>query len=233
MNRSNDQESHPTEAELVLALDGELEASRLLEISSHVQSCDACRAQYQRFEWISNRIADYHRIQLQSQVRPEQRSRIARAARRGWHRPAVRRAVIAVSSTAAALACILWSFGNVHHSSAHPPAKPERAATLPHVVAAAPPVVSFPAPTLPAARKRARPKAAPAAIEDSAGFFALPFSDSALPLNDATVIRVQLAAEELQITGLPIVDARPETPVQADLLIGIDGLPRGIRLIHQ
>jgi hypothetical protein len=27
--------------------------------------------------------------------------------------------------------------------------------------------------------------------------------------------------------GLPMADARPGTSVQADLLIGIDGLPRG------
>ena len=69
-------------------------------------------------------------------------------------------------------------------------------------------------------------------VPENNSFIALPFSDSALPLGDATVVRVQMAVEQLQSTGLPMLDARPGTSVEADVLVGIDGLPRGIRLVH-
>jgi hypothetical protein len=67
---------------------------------------------------------------------------------------------------------------------------------------------------------------------DSRDFFALPFSDAALPLSDATVVRVQLPIEELRLTGLAVEGEPTGVVIQADVLLGIDGLPRGIRLVQ-
>jgi hypothetical protein len=60
----------------------------------------------------------------------------------------------------------------------------------------------------------------------------LPYSDRALPLGDAMVVRVELPIEELRLTGLAVDAGRPGTVVQADVLLGIDGLPRAIRLVE-
>jgi hypothetical protein len=60
----------------------------------------------------------------------------------------------------------------------------------------------------------------------------LPFSDRALPLGDATVVRVELPIEELRLTGLMVDGGHAGTIIQAEVLMGIDGLPRAIRLVQ-
>jgi hypothetical protein len=76
----------------------------------------------------------------------------------------------------------------------------------------------------------------PAAVYDfeetvPAGYTSLPFADPALPLDDAEVLPVQLSADDLEMMGLSAVDA-PQEGVQAEILIGVDGLPRAIRIVE-
>ncbi len=217
MNRSSYGESHPAEAQLVLALDGELEQSAAEEISRHLEYCVVCKEQFDQWKRLSAQIAECHAAKLQSQVWQE-------------HRPGymTKRSLLALASIAAGLVCFVWYSANPHRRVIAPLETPRVIATAPLT-----PVTPY-APAVSMTRKReVAPKPARPVINYSSDFISLPFSDSALPLNDATVVRVQLAAEELQLAGLPLADVRPGTDVQADLLIGIDGLPRAFRLIHQ
>ena len=216
MKHSNYQESHPSEAQLVLALDGELDQAAAVEIALHIEGCGACREQYEQWERISQQIAKCHSAELQSLVWPQGRRSQMR-----------KRRLIALSTIAASLAGFVWYSANPRRTVIAPSEPPRIIATAPLTP------VKPNAAAVRVSRKRTAPKVARRAVDNSSDFISLPFSDGALPLNDATVVRVQLAAEDLQLAGLPIADARPGTAVQADLLIGIDGLPRAFRLIHQ
>ena len=63
-------------------------------------------------------------------------------------------------------------------------------------------------------------------------FFNLPFSDAALPLDQATLIRVELPRSALELAGLPVDEDRRNEHVRADLVLGADGLARAIRFVE-
>ena len=63
-------------------------------------------------------------------------------------------------------------------------------------------------------------------------FYALPDADSLPPLETATVVRVQLPLSSLRLIGFPINEDRAGEAVQADVLLGQDGLARGVRLVQ-
>jgi len=199
---------HPTEAQLVRALDGELEGPEAVEIAGHMESCAACRGEWERLKRISEEIVEYHHALR------------GRRSARSFARVLV--PVLAV----AALLLIALLIG-----------RPNRTSPLTRQVAARPAVESRIAPVVsqPPARQvstRARRRPAPSATE-TAMFIELPFSDSALPLADATVVRVEMPVEELRLAGLTVDGRQPGSMLQAEVLMGIDGLPRGIRFVRQ
>jgi hypothetical protein len=71
-----------------------------------------------------------------------------------------------------------------------------------------------------------------ASTEIATPFFALPFSDASLPLSQAAVIRVELPRSALAMTGLPVDEDRRSERVDADVVVGADGLARAIRFVH-
>jgi hypothetical protein len=80
--------------------------------------------------------------------------------------------------------------------------------------------------------KKQAPPAAVASEEAATPFFPLPFSDAALPLDQASVIRVELPRSALEWTGLPVEENRREERIRADLVLGADGLARAIRFVR-
>lgn len=73
--------------------------------------------------------------------------------------------------------------------------------------------------------------AASGADDDSAAsFYPLPEAEALPPVENAMVVRVQLPVSSLQLMGVPIDEDRAGASVQADLLLGQDGLARGVRL---
>ncbi|MBV9265061.1 MAG: hypothetical protein JO061_02720 [Acidobacteriaceae bacterium] len=64
------------------------------------------------------------------------------------------------------------------------------------------------------------------------GFVALPYAESGVPLEEAVVVRVQLRPSELGLMGLKRVPAGINGSVQADLLVGQDGIARAVRLVE-
>jgi hypothetical protein len=73
------------------------------------------------------------------------------------------------------------------------------------------------------------------AIEEDAeasSFYPLPQAESLPEVDNAMVVRVQLPVSSLQLMGVPISEDRGDTSVQADVLLGQDGLARGVRLVQ-
>jgi hypothetical protein len=89
-------------------------------------------------------------------------------------------------------------------------------------------------------RDQAKPPAAVAiqatapAIEDEsdASFYPLPEAEVLPAVESAMVVRVQLPVSSLQLMGVPISNERAGASVEADLLLGQDGLARAVRLVE-
>ena len=70
------------------------------------------------------------------------------------------------------------------------------------------------------------------ADETTAGFYPLPDADGLPPVESAMVVRVQLPVSSLELIGFPVNQDRDSDPVEAEVLLGQDGLARGVRLIE-
>jgi hypothetical protein len=85
----------------------------------------------------------------------------------------------------------------------------------------------------PAASRHTAPLLDAAVADDAAaGFYALPDADSLPPVESGLVVRVQMPMASLQLIGFPINPDRASERVEADLLLGQDGLARGVRLVE-
>ena len=58
-----------------------------------------------------------------------------------------------------------------------------------------------------------------------------PLLDPAPPFQRGQMLRIQVPASAMQMVGLPVHEDRLSDPVQADVLIGEEGLPRAIRFV--
>ncbi len=197
---------HVSEAELLLAFDGELPAERDAIVRSHRSSCRECEEKWVRLAGLSNGIAAVQCPPIE--FRPEETA-VARLvaridhARRKESRPEKITLLgsrwFAWANTLAAVAvavtCIVW---------------------------------------LPSHRAKDHPLAHPAAAYDfdqavPVGYLSLPYADPALPLDDTTVLPVELTAEDLELMG---VEANGDG-ARAEILLGMDGWPRAIRIVEQ
>jgi hypothetical protein len=139
----------------------------------------------------------------------------SRRRRRAWGRAAV-------WATAAAAAAMVVFFVEAHR-------KPPAPAPVREVVTQS--VVAQPAAAPAAVVKATRrvPKSVPRPQEVVTDFF--PLMDPALPFERGQLLRVELPASAMQMVGLPVREDRLAEPVQADVLVGEEGLPRAIRFV--
>jgi hypothetical protein len=73
------------------------------------------------------------------------------------------------------------------------------------------------------------PRPAPKPQEIVTDFF--PLMDPAPPLGRGQLLRVELPASAMQMVGLPVREDRLADSVEADVLVGEEGLPRAIRFV--
>ena len=73
---------------------------------------------------------------------------------------------------------------------------------------------------------------AAALVDETADFYPLPDADGLPPVESALVVRVQLPMSSLELIGFPISQDRAADPVEAEVLLGQDGLARGVRLVE-
>lgn len=71
------------------------------------------------------------------------------------------------------------------------------------------------------------------AADSDSDFYPLPAAEGLPPAENATVIRVQVPIESLQMMGLDInADPSYTGAVQADILLGEDGVARAVRFVE-
>lgn len=68
--------------------------------------------------------------------------------------------------------------------------------------------------------------------DPDSGFYPLPEAEGLPPVENATVIRVQMSVESLQSMGLDVNGDNSADPVEADVLVGQDGLARAVRFVE-
>jgi hypothetical protein len=66
--------------------------------------------------------------------------------------------------------------------------------------------------------------------ESDASFYPLPQAEALPAVENAMVVRVELPVASLRLMGFPVDEERADAAVQAELLLGQDGLARGVRL---
>ena len=59
-----------------------------------------------------------------------------------------------------------------------------------------------------------------------------PLTDVALPFEHGEMVRVTVPAATMLTVGLPVPEERLADPIQADVLIGEEGLARAIRFVR-
>ena len=84
-----------------------------------------------------------------------------------------------------------------------------------------------------APRHSASPSDTPAMADDAtAGFYPLPDAEALPPVESAMVVRVQMPMASLELIGFPINQDRASDRIEAEVLLGQDGLARGVRLVE-
>ncbi len=75
---------------------------------------------------------------------------------------------------------------------------------------------------------------APASTDDAAtgDFVSVPYTEEIGPDDEAMVVRVQMTRESLAQLGFPVDGVHGSDWVRADVLVGQDGWPRGVRLVQ-
>ena len=63
-------------------------------------------------------------------------------------------------------------------------------------------------------------------------FIALPYAQSEVPLEQPVIVRVQIPVSELSGMGMPFASGTAREEVNADLLVGQDGVARAVRLVE-
>ncbi len=206
---------HVPDRELLLAFDGELSPDGIAAVRAHTKECPSCESRWIHLTALSGElVAARPAVSLQ----PEETAVRSFRARledvestTGWlSRSRVFSKMLkstafanSLAAVAAACACILL-LPSVRMAN--------RAAD--HPAARSNPVYDF---------EQTVPQ----------GYLSLPFADPALPLDDATVLPVELSAEDLELLGIPSTEVPAGSDIQAELLLGVDGWPRAIRIVDQ
>jgi hypothetical protein len=75
---------------------------------------------------------------------------------------------------------------------------------------------------------------APASTDDAAAgdFVSVPYTEEIGPDDEAMVVRVQMTRESLAQLGFPVDEVHGSDWVRADVLVGQDGWPRGVRIVQ-
>lgn len=75
----------------------------------------------------------------------------------------------------------------------------------------------------------ARPRVSATESDQTAGFIALPYAQSGVPLEQPVIVHVNIPVSELGAMGVPFTVTAAKESVSADLLVGQDGVARAVR----
>jgi hypothetical protein len=257
---------HPSEARLLLALDRELDAQETARLMDHVRTCAECRAASERFEALSDDVERYCRtwpaehVPLVANAATRGDTNAATRGRtieqtipsqRSWRHRATSASAVLAAAAAVLLLIGAWialargggrgAPATLARGHGHDIRLEEHGASSASTttVESVTPVAST-TPVKPHHRLTAAAAGARASTPRQTRptyYWALPYSDAALPLSEGSVVmRVRLSREQLQLAGIPLAgipindshDTTDRSLVRAKVLVGADGLPRAI-----
>jgi hypothetical protein len=232
---------HLTNAQLARAIDGEFTVVEQAEADEHLVCCEECLARYEALAQFSSEIERAVNATAVGPV-PGARERLIAAIDRERAIAAARpvrpvRAWWWAAAAAAAVAIALLALPSPQPAPKQEIAEiqEQRPSSTPAPAHVGKPVVLAQAPTSgnsQAARKPRRTAPEPS----TSGFMRLPYTDAALPVQAAGMVRVRMQLSMLAHAGvIQMSPGAPDAPVEADLLLGIDGQPYAVRLVsaHQ
>jgi len=166
---------------------------------------------------------------LLSEFRKQRQSSVEGARKRIW----LPIAFAATGATAAAIVCVLLLKTvppqKLDLPMAQAPKAPEIAAQIETPLA----VKSVASNAKPRTVKTApKPRAQRQTEPSATAFYALPYADPSGPMLSGDVIRVSLPRSAMGIVGLPVNPDRMFEPVQADVIVGDDGVAHAIRFVQ-
>lgn len=226
--------THLSDQQLVRALDKELPSDAQAEVDVHLASCESCLDRYEALTDLSERlrhVLETVPVSAPLSAREELRSKVQRPGSAVAPRFALRRWVWA------AAACIaLALLFSLNRRTPERKVQVTKAPNAPVIEARTEPVprssASLKKTTSEPQRRRVGAK--PAEVSGTAPFIPLPYSDPALPLEAADIVRVQMRLSTLANSGvIRMMPGSGDGWVQADVLLGMDGEPYGIRLVSQ
>lgn len=100
------------------------------------------------------------------------------------------------------------------------------------VVSPQPPAAAVTTATVSAAKPERRRQRKPARRRVEEPFVRIPYAAPLLPTERAEIVRVNLSARALESLGMPVVGADPDMRLNADLILGENGLARAVRIIQ-
>ncbi len=232
---------HPSETRLLLALDRELDAQETAGLMDHLDGCAECRDAWEHLQALSGDVERYCRTYPVEHV-----PLVANAAtRRSTYASAVLAAAAAVLLLIGAWIALARGGGHgapttLARGHGHDTGPEAHTAPTESTTGVEPmtPVASM-RPVKPQHRLVATAGARTSTPRHTGPtyYWALPYSDSALPLSEGSmVMRVRLSREQLQLAGIPLAgipigdshDKMDQSLVRAKVLVGADGLPRAI-----
>lgn len=237
------EESHLADDLLVKALDGELTGAEKIDVEIHLAGCQECLDRLDRWADFSTEIARVVDAAPTPAARQSHERLVLAIA--NIHEPdgspqkqARGKTLAWLAALAACLAVVtLFSIRIARHSP-----KQNEAPTAAKAVGgqhSPPAVIAHVRPDQPVkrhtvlARNKAAAKSNSAPGTATAGFWPLPYSNPALPVDAADVLRVRVRLSSLTAAGVVTSAPGSDDPwVQADVLLGADGEPRGIRLLQ-
>lgn len=233
--------SCPPEGLLLRALDEELAPREAWLVKLHLESCEACQVRLEGPRRVSSQVVALHQVALPQQATArfvarleEEESREQRNAARRWFGRPLWRLAWCGALAVLLLAGLMLRTPRTGSPARHivPPPSTVPALVPKQFVAAAPDKPARPVHHHARSQVAQARSGGVAAREVVTPFFTLPFSDAALPLDQATVIRVDLPRSALELAGLPVDEERRNGRIRADLVLGADGLARAIRFVE-
>lgn len=177
---------------------------------------------------------DHLRALADNSLEAPERIEIAlkKAFRRHHRARRLRRVAIATLASAAAAACVaMWV--RIPAAPVGPPA------AIAFRIAPAQPIVglrSLPIVSAKPVRRAAtvhKPTRRPPAEQlATTEFVALPYGDDALVEESATVVRMELPRSALRLAGFNVAQERANDLIQADVVVGADGLAHAVRFVR-
>lgn len=209
-----------------------------IEACAHAESCPACAARLAAERRVMEVMKALALADQDAGPGPESEILLRSIFRRRANEARTRRFLVGWSLAAAAGLLVLLVGPKVVSDWSRPqPRSAPPAATRPEAVH---PAELTPPPASPAQLPRRDPRswnyrelqAANRTVHEVATqFIPLPYGETMPPIERGAVVRVKLPSSALAAFGLPVIQDRVEDRVQADVLVGEDGMARAIRLV--